>query len=705
MAALASPDPALIPSRRHTALRQLWVGALVTFSVLLISWQAFGMLQVNGLNALKIAIFTLFVILLTPIALSFWTAVIGFVIQLRGRSALGMNRPSPDESPAAAALPRTAVIMPAYNEEPTRVLAGLAAMYRRLEGSGALSRFDFFLLSDTNNPDIWVREEVAFAELRSSVSDPERLHYRNRRENVERKTGNIAEFCATWGDRYRYMVVLDADSLMTGTCLVNLVRLMESNPHAGIIQTPPIPVNRRTLFGRLQQFATQAYSSVFISGLNFWQGGAGNYWGHNAIIRIQPFVQHCRLPQLPGKEPLGGQILSHDFVEAAFMRRAGWRVYLAADLGGSYEEAPPSLITYAARDRRWCQGNMQHMRLLLTPGLHIISRLHLSLGVMAYLASPLWLLLLALSTIEGLRETLTRHAYFLPKGQALYPIWQISIAQRAVLIFSTVMTLLIVPKLFSLIVHLRNRERLAQFGGKLKLGLSILLEMVVSTLLAPVMALLQSRFVLMTLMGRQVRWDAQERGDIGTSFGEALRRHKFGTMLGFVWGAVLLYAAPSLFWWFLPVIAGLLVSVPFSAWTSRTAVGQWFRERGLFLTPEELARPEILTQFSEELAKAAGRPWATPRDGLAWMLEDPKVREVHLSLSAPPPQPPDPLRQHYLKGLTLKVVHLGLPALSTKEKRDLLLDPDSVRALRPNVIPLFMAPPVHGQAAQPDSAA
>ena len=695
------------PNKRspwRTTLRQLWLSAVSAGTVLLIAWQAFAMLQINGLNALKLAIFAIFVVLLVPIVLSFWTAVIGFVVQLRGGDALGFNRARGEESPRPFTWPRTAIVMPAYNEEPARVIAGLAATYQSLESTGLLPCFDFFLLSDTNNPDTWVREEVAFAGLRSSVSDPERLHYRNRRENIERKTGNLADFCAAWGERYRYMVVLDADSIMTGTCLANLVRLMENNPGAGIIQTPPVPVNRRSLFGRLQQFATQAYNSVFITGLNFWQGGTGNYWGHNAIIRIQPFVQHCRLPTLPGKGPLGGQILSHDFIEAAFMRRAGWRVYLASDLGGSYEEVPPSLITYAARDRRWCQGNLQHTRLLFTPGLHIINRLHLSLGVMAYLSSPLWLLLLLLSTVEGLRETLSKHVFFLGQRHNLFPIWQISVAQQAVLLFSLVMLLLIMPKVFSLIILLRDSRRVAQFGGRARLASSVLVEMVFSTLLAPMLALLQTRFVATTLMGKKVRWDSQERGEAGTSFGEALRRHQFSTLLGLVWGGVLLYAAPNLFWWFLPVLAGLIVSVPFSAWTSRASAGQWVRAHGLFLTPEELDSPEILTRFAQELKQAQGRPWATPRDGLAWVLEDPKVREVHLALLTPPSQPPDPMRRHYLEGLTLKLIHAGLHALSSSEKRDLLLDPDSIRALRPNVIPLFLPSPVLPGSVQSGSA-
>jgi membrane glycosyltransferase len=675
-------------SWQRIAVRRCCFGALAGFTVLLISCEAFDMLRINGLNSLKLAILALFVVLLVPMALSFWTAAIGFVVQLRGGDPLALSRALEDGSAGHSLLPRAAVVMPAYNEEPARVFAGLAATYQSLQSTGFLPSFDFFLLSDTKDPDIWVREEVAFAELRNAVSDPERLHYRNRRENFERKTGNIAEFCATWGDRYRYMIVLDADSIMTGASLMNLVRLMEKNPRAGIIQTPPVPVNRRTLFGRLQQFATQAYGLIFTTGLNFWQGGAGNYWGHNAIIRIEPFVQHCRLPRLPGKEPMGGQILSHDFIEAAFMRRAGWRVYLASELRGSYEEVPPSLITYAARDRRWCQGNLQHTRLLLAPGLHIVNRLHLSLGVMAYLSSPLWLLLLLLSTIEGLRETLVKHVFFLPGRHSLFPVWQISVAQQAALIFSLVMALLLLPKLFSLAVHLRDPGRRAQFGGGIGLAASVILEMLFSALLAPVLAVLQTRFVAAILLGKNVRWESQERGEAGTTFREDFRRHRAGTVLGLAWGAVLLIAAPALFWWFSPVLAGLIVSVPVSVWTSRASAGQWARARGLFITSEELHPPEILQRFALELERVGARPWATARDGLDWVLQDPGVCELHLALLTPAPELPDPLHKHYCEGLKLKVIHAGLQALSSAEKRDLLLDADSIRALRrPGIAP------------------
>jgi membrane glycosyltransferase len=571
--------------------------------------------------------------------------------------------------------------MPVYNEDPARVFAGVKATYTNIEQTGLLERFDFFLLSDSTDPDTWINEELAFAELRSEVSNPERLIYRNRRENIERKTGNIADFCATWGDRYRYMIVFDADSIMTGLSLVNLVRLMEANPHVGIVQAPPLPVNRRSLFGRIHQFAMQAYSLIFITGLNFWQGGAANYWGHNAIIRIEPFVKHCRLPRLPGKEPLGGAILSHDFVEAAFMRRAGWKVYLASELRGSYEEMPSSLIGYAARDRRWCQGNLQHGRLLFTRGFHMVNRVHILMGLMSYVASPLWLLLLALTTFEGIKEKLGTHAYF-STARSLFPVWHISVREQALILFLLMMSLLLLPKLLSLVVHWRKPERLRAFGGGFKLTSSVVCETLASTLLAPNLALLQARFVVGILMGSKVEWNAQDRGEDGTTFHEALRRHWPSLLVGVLWTGLLALTVPMLIWWFSPVIAGFLLAIPLSALSSRTSWGEWTRRHGLFLTPEELEPPQLLKSFQEELSTWRSRSWTTPANGLARVLYDPKTWDIHLSFLSAPAESPDPLHQNHLERLRLKVVHEGLDTLTQKEKRDLLLDSRALRELR-----------------------
>jgi membrane glycosyltransferase len=675
----------LDPRRITVFVRRTCFVALVAATTALISERMFGMLLINGLTPLKLEIFILFVILLLPIALSFWTSIIGFIVQCLGGDTLDLSRTLAEDDHEKRPLPRTAVVMPIYNEDPVRVFAGLRATYESLAKEGWLEEFDLYVLSDTTDPDIWVREEMAFADLKKEVSHPDRLFYRNRRQNIERKSGNIADFCATWGDRYEYLIVFDADSIMNAKSLVNLVRIMVKNPRVGIVQAPPLPVNRRTLFGRLHQFAMHAYSQTFITGLNFWQGGEANYWGHNAIIRIRPFCEHCRLPTLSGRQPLGGSILSHDFVEAALMRRAGWKVYLASELRGSYEELPSSLINYAARDRRWCQGNLQHTRLLFTPGFHIVNRIHLLMGIMTYIASPLWLFLLALTTTEGLIENLGHHKYFIT-DRMLFPEWKISTKYQAFSLFVLMLSLLLIPKVLSLAFHFFSSRRAASFGGRIRLTLSVFLEMLGSTLLAPNLAFLQSRFVFGTLMGRTVKWDSQDRGESGTSFREAFRRHWSATAIGIAWGALLWLTVPKLFWWFAPVIGGFLLAIPFSVWSSRTSLGEWARRHKIFLIRAELTPPHVLRDLHEELERAPQRRWFTDIDGLTAVLDDPQVRQLHLALLPAPPAK-DPMYEHHLRGLELKLQYAGPQALTTSEKREMLLSADSIRRLRPETPP------------------
>ena len=245
----------------------------------------------------------------------------------------------------------TAIVVPIYNEDVVRVYEGIRVMWESLKRTGQLKSFDFFILSDSTDPGKWVQEETRWFEMARELGGLGQIHYRRRTINREKKSGNIRDFCNAWGSRFRYMIVLDADSVMTGTTLVSMVKLMEANPTAGLIQTVPGLINNESLFGRLQQFASRLFGPIFTSGLNYWVQDGGNYWGHNAIIRVDPFMHNCDLPTLPGKKPFGGHILSHDFVEAALIRRAGWTVYMLPDLEGSYEESPPSLIDLATRDR------------------------------------------------------------------------------------------------------------------------------------------------------------------------------------------------------------------------------------------------------------------------------------------------------------------------------------------------------------------
>src|SRR5581483_2414338 len=308
--------PAQTFSRRALAVATLTSTARATATFHAVS-AADGFGRFGGLDALLTA---LFAILFLWVSFSFWAATFGFLVLLRRRP------PAAEPSPSPAHLPPTALVMPIHNEDPLRVFANLHAVAQSLAETGHAGAFSIFVLSDTTDPRAWLEEERAWAKLAVDVPAEVRVFYRHRPENTGRKAGNVADFCRRWGGLYRYLIVLDADSLMEGATMVELVRRMEAGPAIGILQAPPRPVARHTFFARLVQFAAHVYGPVFLEGFALWSQCDGNYWGHNAILRLRPFMEHCDLPVLPGDGPLGGEILSQDFVEAALMRRAGYQV-------------------------------------------------------------------------------------------------------------------------------------------------------------------------------------------------------------------------------------------------------------------------------------------------------------------------------------------------------------------------------------------
>lgn len=560
--------------RRHA---RAMLTALTLATTAIGTWGFAQVLAADGLRVMDGVLAALFAVLAVWVAFSFWTATMGLVaIVCR----------SPREALAAAARPisgeppPTAILMPIYNEDPTSVFAGLRAIIKSLRELGSSRMFDLFVLSDTTDPDIWLEEERAWARLVSEQTSHSRVFYRHRARNLSRKSGNIADFCTRWGDHYRYMIVLDADSVMDGKTMVEMVRRMEEDPEIGILQAPPMPVNRKSVFARVQQFAAHLYGPVFLEGFALWAQRDGNYWGHNAIIRIQPFMEHCDLPVLPGKEPLGGEILSHDFVEAALMRRGGWKVCVACDLDGSYEECPTTILAYAQRDQRWCQGNLQHTKLVFAEGLHPASRLHFSMGVMSYVSSPLWLLFLVLSVPVAV-------------GTGTWFAAGTSAAPGAIL-FGATMAMLLLPKLWGLIALSRQPQRVVGHGGWKGAIISALLETVMSVLIAPIMMLLHTQFVVATLLGHKVSWNAQSRSDRGVSFRDAIAVHYLHTLFGLAAGFGLWLWAPGLLPWMSPVLLGLVISIPLSMFLSSVNLGQHLASHGLLLTPEEIERPSIL---------------------------------------------------------------------------------------------------------------
>ncbi|MEM8864415.1 MAG: glucans biosynthesis glucosyltransferase MdoH [Planctomycetota bacterium] len=511
-------------------------------------------------------------VLVSLIAFSFCVAGAGFLSLLSNRRA---GKPAEVDF----ATGRTAVLVPVYNENPERVFARVEAMRRALNRAKATESIDFVVLSDTRSADIIHREEKAFEEARHLPCGSS-IYYRRREQNVGRKAGNLQDFCQRWGVAYDYLVVLDADSLMTGETLLAMIRRIEANPQLGLIQTVPCPINQKTLWGRSQQFAAAAYGPIYSEGYRRFCGDSGNYWGHNAIIRRQAFVDHCGLPILPGKAPLGGEILSHDFIEAALMLRAGYGVRIDTDLGGSFEECPTNLPAHATRDRRWCQGNLQHLSIAIMGDLRPMSRFHLAIGVLSYISSPFWLLLLLLGFVVQAGDV--------SKASTAPLSW--------LQLFVIIMTLLLLPRVLAFLeIVLHQKARL--FGGVLRLAASVLVETGVSVLTAPIFMLFHTRFVVTTLAGKVVRWSAQERDGSRLSWKESVHTHWWQTLAGVIATLVVAILRPDLLVWLGPVIAGLLVSVPLSVILSDETVGNAAAQRGVLRTPSETHPPDEVVEF------------------------------------------------------------------------------------------------------------
>jgi membrane glycosyltransferase len=557
-------------------------------------------LPYHGREPLEIGILSLSTILFLWISLGFWTALSGFMLLCFGRDRYAITRSA---APGAAIPPaaRTAVIMPICNEDVPRVFAGLRATYESLAATGDAPHFDFFILSDSSAPDTLTAERCAWRDLCVAVAGFGRIFYRWRRHRIKRKSGNVADFCRRWGSQYRYMVVLDADSIMSGDCLGTLVRLMEANPTAGIIQTAPRAAGRASLYARVQQFTSRVYGPLFTAGLHFWQLGEAPYWGHNAIIRIAPFMRHCALGRLPGRGPLAGEILSHDFVEAALMRRAGWKIWMAYDLPGSYEEIPPNILDELKRDRRWCHGNLINWRVFLWQGLHPAHRAVFVTAIMTYVSAPLWLLYLKLSTAFIVLQAVIGPRYFVEPRQ-LFPIWPEWDVQSAIGFAVGTVVVLFVPKILGVALVVARGP--AEFGGALRITVSLLLEILFSALLAPIRMLFHTQFVLAALTGWRIPWKSPPREDAETSWREAVRRHRAHTVLGAAWAAGVYWLAPQYVWWFLPVVGALIASIPISVYSSRVSLGRALRRGKLFLIPEDADPPSELSVIGAHIASA-----------------------------------------------------------------------------------------------------
>jgi membrane glycosyltransferase len=500
---------------------------------------------------------------------------------------------------------RTALLAPIYHEDCGPFFARLAATRASLHALGLTPFFDIIVLSDSRRAEVLADERRGFAAFRAGGAGP-RAYYRHRPENTDRKAGNIADWVRRYGGAYDHMVVLDADSLMEGQTLWRLAAAMERDPSVGLIQTAPTIIGRRTLFGRVEQFANNLYGPLAAWGVAWWSGADGNYWGHNAILRVAAFAQAGGLPHLKGRKPFGGHILSHDFVEAAFLRRAGWGVRLVPSLGGSFEESPPTLIDHLIRDRRWCQGNLQHLGVLAAQGLHPVSRLHLARGVLSYALSPLWIALVVTGALLSAPDS----------DSGGYPL-----AGAAVLAVS--LAFVLIPKLLSYGLMLRQGQA-RRFGGAWRALAGVGVETLVSTLLAPVIMAVHTRALLAVALGRDSGWSAQQRDEGRLSWRAALSFHgpemAIGAALGLLGPAMGTGLSP-----WLAGVASCLCAAPLLArWTASLTQGRAAREAGLLLTPDETAR----VGGRRRMSASSLRPLAPETLGGAWPTSRPAVADA-----------------------------------------------------------------------------
>src|SRR5688572_22329403 len=542
------------------------LGRLVTFGgalalTIYATLEMIAVVSVGIVSVLQWAMVALFAITFGWIALPATAAVSGVLfggVRLRAKGDARVEQ-------------RTALVMPVYNESPAGTFAALSAMAETLLEREATG-FELFVLSDTTRPDVYIKETAAYHVLREKFGDRLRVWYRRRSDNVGRKVGNLHDFVTNWGGRYDFMIVLDADSILAPDTLVTLVREMAADPNLGLLQTVPRLVGGRTLFARLQQFAGRVYGPIVARGMASWQGDDGNYWGHNAIVRVRAFAAAAGLPTLPGKKPFGGAILSHDFVEAALLRRAGWSVRMLPTLGGSWEDSPPSLLDVAARDRRWAQGNIQHLAVVWSQGFTWSNRIHMGIGVMSYLASPLWFALIVVGLGTAGHIATVQFEYFTDE-LSLFPRWPLFDSERMIRLFVIAMVTLLTPKLLGVLRAFIDGE-LLRTVNPLRVVLGAVAETIVSALYAPIMMMMQVRQVAEILFGQDSGWSTQSRKHARTPWATLLRRHWLQTLSGIVVTVVLVYVSFPLFVWMSPALVGLVCALPLSAASGSTVIAK-----------------------------------------------------------------------------------------------------------------------------------
>jgi len=554
------------PKRRGPSIPRTAVFLGAGLMTAAFAYELYGVLSFVQMTPIQLLFLVLSTLTFAWISIGTLSAALGFLPLFAGEKADTIDIPSA-EGPVTS---RTALLFPVYHEDAARIAGTISAIAEELTSLGKAQGFDVFVLSDTRGAEVGAAEEAAYAELARRLSDTIHVYYRRRIDNTARKSGNIKDWVERFGAAYESFVIFDGDSIMSGVALVRLVRAMEADPSAGLIQTVPKLIGGHTLLQRLMQFAANVYGPATAAGLAFWSKDQGNYWGHNAIIRTRAFAGSAGLPSLLGPPPFGGHIMSHDFVEAMLLQRAGWGVHMAPSIEGSFESMPPSLTDLIVRDRRWSQGNIQHLALLFRKGVPAMGRLHLFMGAVSYIVSAVWAASLAVGLVLALQGQQLLPSYF-TDSKTLFPIWPVIDPGAAMRLFLATMAVVLLPKALGLALEMKRARRARELFGIPRSVAGVATETVFSMLFAPIMMMTQTSSVLQILVGRDAGWKAQRREGAIMELGEAIRFHWPHMLVGAVVTIVCWETSPGLLVWMAPVVLGLVLSGPLNWYTSQEA--------------------------------------------------------------------------------------------------------------------------------------
>jgi membrane glycosyltransferase len=542
-------------------------------------WLAAFALSPGGFGTLDLTLVVLFAVTLPWYVIGFWNAAIGFMIMRFAADPVAAVTPVArrvrGDEPVTAS---TAVLLCIRNEPPDRVVRLLEPTLEGLAARGVGGRFHVYILSDTDDVAIAAAEESRFAALAQTWRDRIRLTYRRRVGNVGFKAGNIADFCRRWGEGHDFAIMLDADSMMTVQLMLKLVRMMQIDPRLGILQSLVIGMPSTSAFARIFQFGMRLGMRSYTIGSAWWQGDCGPYWGHNAIVRLGPFMAHCDLPVL-NEGALKGHVLSHDQIEAVLMRKAGYAVRVLAEEGASFEQNPPTLVEFIRRDLRWCQGNMQYWHFLSAEGLRPVSRYQLAFAILMFVGSPAWIGLLLLGAA----------------AVAMAPApSDFMRADAGVALLALVLAMWFAPNIATVIDVLSRPTLRRQFGGGVRFIASFLLTIVFVVLVAPIMWASHTLFLGRLPFGRTIGWGAQTRDDHEVPWGLAFAHFWPQTLIGLVPIAFLALTVPAAIPYALFIAAGPLLSIPLAVATAMPALGRALIRLGLDQLPEETAPPAEL---------------------------------------------------------------------------------------------------------------